>query len=225
MMNILTQKSVVEVIDEILVKNYAAETQGNYKKQLRIQIRNAATQNENFAKAFEWQVSEEFSSTPDIDDIDEVLTEMSEDMKGLLDQYGIIEKAKEYSKRERDEETHFAGYEVTQEQKVLCDEVWDSVQSWFGECPKELDVQGNLEDTYEEEVGKSCVYWYSPSNFDGDVCHDTLPRDEDYETNGYTDKFYNWAADKIVQAVAEAGCETRKEVADYIKKICPVVRG
>ena len=224
MMNILTQKTVAEVIDEILVKNYAALPPSDFEKQLRIQISRKAALDTAFAEAFEDAAHYDGYAVPtDLDGIDEVITALPRGLEDLLDETGIYEQARTICNKLEAQDTNFFGYDMTEPQKALCDKVWDSVQSWQLVVPQELDIQSNLEDTYEELTGKSCVRW-TDGGTSGNW-RDTLPRCEDYTTNGYTDEFNDWAADKIAKAVAEAGCETHEEVAQYIKKICPVVRG
>ena len=116
-------------------------------------------------------------------------------------------------------------YELFPKQKELCETVWVSVSDWCKSVPEGCDISLNMEQFYEHETGKSCVNWHDPDNDDGDWYHDTLPRSENYESNGYTKEFEEWAIDIIVKAVVEEGHNTQKKVADFIRKACPVVQG
>ena len=116
----------------------------------------------------------------------------------------------------------FFEHEMTAEQKELCETVWESVSDWCKSVPKGCDISINLEQSYEHNTGKSCVNWHDPDNDDGDWNHDTLPRTENYETNGYTEDFKKWTIDIIVKAVVEEGNNTQKKVANFIRKRCPI---
>lgn len=97
MMDIQTQMTVEQVMDELL-KEYAAVPPENYKKQLRIQIRNEAAQDENFARAFEMGVADYFSSAPRLDEIEDYLNEMDPAVEELLDYHGILDRARRIAK-------------------------------------------------------------------------------------------------------------------------------
>lgn len=225
MITLTFQISVADAMKKILAEKYAAVPQGDYTKEVRVQIHNKALQNENFERAFENEVYFNFTQSPTLDELDELITAMPTGLEDLLNQYDILSTAKRFSDEVEYLETHFCGHKMTKKQKVLCDEVWGSVQSWVGDYQEELEVQSNLEGTYEKETGKSCVYWESLGSSDGDVWHDTLPRLEDYTTNGYTYEFNDWASGKIAKVVVENNCKTRKEAADAIRKLCPVIMG
>lgn len=106
---------------------------------------------------------------------------------------------------------------LTKEDRELCAKAWESVWSWCKEVPQDEYFSQELEKQYEKATGKSCVYWMSESNNDGDCFHDTLPRDEDYTTNGYTESFNEYAKKRIADAVAH-GAKTLVAVATLIKK-------
>ncbi len=106
---------------------------------------------------------------------------------------------------------------LTKEDRELCAKAWESVWSWCKEVPQDENFSQELEKQYEKATGKSCVYWMSESNNDGDCFHDTLPRDEEYTTNGYTEAFNEYAKKRIADAVT-IGAKTLVAVAKIIKK-------
>ena len=218
MIRIQQDISVAEAMRKILEDDYAAVPPSNYKRQLRMQIHNVAVQDEGFCNDFERVVEDEFSDIPRLDEIEDLIDEMPQSLKDILEQYGIIETAKQFAK----EDSTWCGHEMTPKQKELCETVWVSVSDWCKETQKDCDIANNMEDSYEHKTGKSCVNWHDPANDDGDWCHATLPRPKNYESNGYTEEFENWATNIIVKAVLEAGCETQKKVADFIRKRCPI---
>lgn len=221
MIRIQQDISVAEAMRKILEDDYAAVPPSNYKRQLRTQINNVAIQDERFCNAFERVIEDEFSDIPRLDEIEDLIDEMPQSLKDILEQYGIIETAKQFAK----EESTWCGHEMTPKQKELCETVWLSVVDWIKVVPEGCDISRNLEQAYERNVGKSCVNWLYPDNGDGDVCHDTLPRPADYDTNGYTEEFEKWITDIIAKAVVEGGCDTQKKVADFIRKENPVEQG
>ena len=85
-----------EVMDRIL-DEYAAVPPSDYKKQLRFQIRNKASQDEGFRNAFEREIEDEFSEPPRLDEIEDFINEMSPTLKDILDQYGVRARAKEFT--------------------------------------------------------------------------------------------------------------------------------
>lgn len=218
MIRIQQDISVAEAMQKILEDDYAAVPPSNYKKQLRFQIHNMAIQDEDFCNVFERVVEDEFSDIPRLDEIEDLIDEMPQSLKDILEQYGIIETAKTVAK----EDSTWCGHEMTPKQKELCETVWESVSDWYKKLPEGCDIGLNMEYTYEYETDKSCVNWRDAEDWG---LRDTLPRSEEYMTEGYTQEFENWAIDIIVKAVVEAGCKTQLEVADYIRKRCPVVRG
>ncbi len=221
MIRIRQDISVAEAMRKILEDDYAAVPPSNYKRQLRTQINNVAVQDERFCNAFERVIEDEFSDIPRLDEIEDLIDEMPQSLKDILEQYGIIETAKQFAK----EDSTWCGHEMTPKQKELCETVWVSVSDWCKAVPKGCDISVNLEQAYEHKTGKSCVNWYDPDNDDGDWCHDTLPRPENYASNGYTEEFEKWTIDFIVKAVVEEGRNTQKKVANFIRKECPVVQG
>lgn len=221
MIRIRQDMSVAEAMRKILENNYAGVPPSVYKRQLRMQINNVAIQDERFCNAFERVIEDEFSDIPRLDEIEDLIDEMPQSLKDILDQYGIRERAKRNVK----DGTTWCGHEMTPKQKELCETVWVSVSDWCKAVPKGCDISVNMEDTYEHVTGKSCMYWYDPNAHDGDWYRDTLPRSENYQTNGYTEVFGKWATDLIAKAVVEKGLDTQEKVANFIRKECPVVQG
>ena len=214
MIRIQQDISVAEAMRKILEDDYAAVPPFNYKRQLRTQINNVAVQDEGFCNAFVQVIEDEFSGIPRLDEIEDLIDEMPQSLKDILEQYDIIETAKRFAKKD----STWCGYEMTPKQKELCETVWVSVSDWCKELLPGCDISENMEMSYERETGKSCVNWRDSETW---ACKTTLPRSEDYTTEGFTDEFEKWATDIIVKAVVEAGCETQLEVADYIRKRCP----
>lgn len=65
---------------------------------------------------------------------------------------------------------------------------------------------------YERETGKSCVTWFRPGYAPE---HESLPRpDDDYETRGYTENFWQWMK-AIEKKAIEAGVEDVDEMAAF----------
>ena len=99
MIRIQKDISVVEAMGAILA-DYAATPPSDYNKQLRIQIHNTAVDDEGFCNAFEREVEDEFSEPPRLDEIEDLIDEMPQSLKDILEQYGIIETAKQFAKEE-----------------------------------------------------------------------------------------------------------------------------
>lgn len=89
------------------------------------------------------------------------------------------------------------GHELTRDEAAACKLAHRWTENW------DLPVPEGIEEAYERETGKSCVYWRSESdpNRCGDPSDETLPRSEDFETNGYTEGFYGWYEAKVVECV------------------------
>lgn len=85
------------VLDKIL-EDYAAEPPTTYKKQIRIQMKNEAWQDEAFCNEVERIIADSFSDNPRVDEIEDLIDEMPEDLEKVLKRYGIIERAKEFAK-------------------------------------------------------------------------------------------------------------------------------
>lgn len=103
-------------------------------------------------------------------------------------------------------------------QNLLRDEVLSSILDWDKDT---MGLQEPMYRKYEAETGKSALYWYSQKECDGDFYHDTLPRPDDYETNGDTDEYVKWAT-AIVEKIVADGAETPEDVANIIKAECEV---
>lgn len=89
------------VLDKILEEDYAAEPPTTYKKQIRIQMKNEAWQDEAFCNEVERIIADSFSDNPRIDEIEDLIDEMPEDLEKVLKRYGVIERAKKFSKKNK----------------------------------------------------------------------------------------------------------------------------
>ena len=87
-----------KVLDKILEEDYAAEPPTTYKKQIRIQMKNEAWQDEAFCNEVERIIADSFSDNPRIDEIEDLINEMPEDLEKVLKRYGVVERAKEFAK-------------------------------------------------------------------------------------------------------------------------------
>lgn len=103
-------------------------------------------------------------------------------------------------------------------QNQLRNEVLRDILNWEKDT---LGLQEPLYHKYEADTGKSALYWHSQQADDGDWYHDTLPRPEDYETNGDTEEYVKWVSAIVAKIIAE-GANTREAVAEKIKEICEV---
>ena len=224
MIRIQKDISVVDAMDALL-EEYAAVPQSDYKKQLRMQIRNTAMQNEGFRNEFEREVEEEFSEPPRLDEIEDMINEMSPTLAEVLDNYDVRKKAKRFAGSGDNEEgnVYWMSHQMTENQKALCEKVWAVIFDWCSThrvC--DWDMSSRLEDAYEDEKGKSCVNWRDSEDWG---LRDTLPRSADYTTEGYTKDFTTWATNIIADIVVRDGATTKKAVADRIRKLYPVIRG
>ena len=100
MIRIQKDISVETAMDEIL-DGYAATPPSDYKKQLRFQIRRTAMENEGFRNSFEHEVEDEFTGSPRLDEIEDLINEMPPTLAELLDKYGIREMAEKVAKRHK----------------------------------------------------------------------------------------------------------------------------
>lgn len=89
------------VLDKILEEDYAAEPPTTYKKQIRIQMKNEALQDEAFCNEVERIIEDSFSDNPRIDEIEDLIDEMPEDLEKVLKRYGVIERAKKFSQKNK----------------------------------------------------------------------------------------------------------------------------
>lgn len=89
------------VLDKILEEDYAAEPPTTYKKQIRIQMKNEALQDEAFCDEVERIIADSFSDNPRIDEIEDLIDEMPEDLEKVLKRYGVIERAKKFSQKNK----------------------------------------------------------------------------------------------------------------------------
>ena len=100
MVRIQEDLTLVEVMDRILADN-AAEPPTTYKKQIRIQMKNEALQDEAFCDEVERIIADSFSDNPRIDEIEDLIDEMPEDLEKVLKRYGVIERAKKFSPKNK----------------------------------------------------------------------------------------------------------------------------
>lgn len=98
MVHIQDDIALWKVLDKILEEDYSAEPPTTYKKQLRIQIKSEAWQDEAFCNEVERIIEDSFSDIPRIDEIEDLIDEMPEDLNKVLKRYGVIERAKEFAK-------------------------------------------------------------------------------------------------------------------------------
>ena len=96
MVRIQDDITLLEVLDRILA-DYAAEPRTTYKKQIRIQMKNEALQDEAFCNEVERIIADSFSDNPRIDEIEELIDEMPEDLEKVLKRYGVVKRAKKFA--------------------------------------------------------------------------------------------------------------------------------
>lgn len=97
MVRIQDDLTLMEVMDRILADN-AAEPPTTYKKQILIQMKNESWQDEAFRNEVERIIADSFPDNPRIDEIEDLINEMPEDLEKVLNRYGVVERAKEFSK-------------------------------------------------------------------------------------------------------------------------------
>ena len=98
MVRIQDDVALWKVLDKILVEDYAAEPPTTYKKQIRIQMKSEAWQDEAFCNEVERIIADSFSDYPRVDEIEDLIDEMPEDLEKVLKRYGVIKRAKKFSK-------------------------------------------------------------------------------------------------------------------------------
>lgn len=98
MVRIQQDVPLYKVLGTILIDGYAAVPPTNYKKQIRIQMKNEAWQDEAFCNEVERVIADSFSDNPRIDEIEDLIDEMPEDLEKVLKRYGVISRAKEFAK-------------------------------------------------------------------------------------------------------------------------------
>lgn len=106
------------------------------------------------------------------------------------------------------------GHEVTCDEYKLCDDAIGWSFNW------DLPVPEGIEEAYEKRSGKSCVYWCPESSRDqiGNPSNDSLPRSQDYATNGYTSEFYLWLEKEIFIAVCVKNIYDKIDIWNSIKE-------
>ena len=106
------------------------------------------------------------------------------------------------------------GHEVTCDEYKLCDDAIEWSFNW------DLPVPEGIEEAYEKRSGKSCVYWCPESSKDqiGNPSDDSLPRSQDYTTNGYTSEFYLWLEKEIFTAVCVKNIYDKIDIWNSIKE-------
>lgn len=98
MVRIQQDVPLYKALDMILIDGYAAVPPTDYKKQVRIQMKNEALGNEAFCNAIEREIEDEFSSAPRLDEIEDFINEMMPTLADILDRYDIRKRAKEVCK-------------------------------------------------------------------------------------------------------------------------------
>ena len=101
MVRIQQDVPLYKVLDMILIDGYAAVPPTNYKKQIRIQMKSEAWQDEAFCNEVERIIADSFSDNPRIDEIEDLIDEMPEDLEKVLKNYGVISMAKKFAKRNK----------------------------------------------------------------------------------------------------------------------------
>ena len=66
--------------------------------QLFRQMANEAIQNPNFESAVEFVIHDSFSSVPDLDEVRDLILEMPQKLRDVLEQYDVLEMVKKFSK-------------------------------------------------------------------------------------------------------------------------------
>ena len=114
--------------------------------------------------------------------------------------------------RDPDEKVVYCGVEMRFSQQKELEPLLQEFWVWF-DCNN---FATNVEGDYEKETGKSCVWWTN----EGDDSHwrDTLPRDEDYHTNGFTDEFAEWMDKKVIEEYLKGKTTLKKIIAAFKKR-------
>jgi len=111
----------------------------------------------------------------------------------------------------------FAFRNLTSEERKLCEKAFENVWDWDKE--EGLDdsekFSAELGNQYEAETGRSSVWWTNEG--DESNWRDTLPRDDDYHTDGDTDEYYEYVKKRIAEVVAN-GANTLCKIATAIKE-------
>lgn len=99
MITIRQDISICDIIERILAVVYAAVPPDNYKKQVLIQTRNLAMQDEGFKRNVETRVQETFSITPDLYDIKELFEDPTAKFSEFLEYTGVLRNAERFSSK------------------------------------------------------------------------------------------------------------------------------
>ena len=126
-------------------------------------------------------------------------------------------KAERAYEREPDAMSDFSAFRnLTREERKLCEKAFENVWDWNKEdgLDDSEKFSAELGNQYEAETGRSCVWWTN----EGDEINwrDTLPRDDDFHTNGDTEYYYGYAKKRIAEVVS-GGANTLCKIADAIK--------
>jgi hypothetical protein len=100
---------------------------------------------------------------------------------------------------------------MTESQYARCAAASEWLYDW------DLQVPQGVEERYEKETGKSCVYW-GPERESPEPCLDDLPREENCVTNGYTKEFASWVNDRVYSAVCLKGIAKIPEIWEFVRK-------
>lgn len=106
------------------------------------------------------------------------------------------------------------GHEVTCDEYKVCDDAIEWSFDW------DIPVPEGVEEAYERQSGKSCVYWCSERDVNevGNPSREDLPRSNDYATNGYTNGFYEWLEKEIFTAVCVKSIYDKIDIWNSIKE-------
>ena len=106
---------------------------------------------------------------------------------------------------------NWEGHEMTESQYARCLAASEWLYDW------DLQIPHGIEEKYERETGKSCVYW-GPKDERFEPHFDDLPREDGYVTNGYTPEFVSWVNDRVYSAVCLKGISKIPEIWEFVRK-------
>lgn len=82
-------------IEKSFERKYDCESR---RVQLFRQMANEAIQNPAFTSAVEFVIYDSFSSVPDLDEVRDLILEMPQKLRDVLEQYDVLEMVKKFSK-------------------------------------------------------------------------------------------------------------------------------
>lgn len=122
-----------------------------------------------------------------------------------------------YPSEDTPQTTMFASFSLTRNQRKLCADAFEHIVDWSKEAAgmyAEDCFSLHLATQYEKDTGKSSLWWTKEGDVDN--WRDTLPRDEDFHTNGDTDEYYEYAKKRIAEIVGD-GAKSIREIATAIR--------